>query len=97
MTTMERINELSAERSRLYRLVDGDRRGDSAVRNRTQEIGREIDALWAERRQERAGQPEGIDLIIDRAYQRIYGPDYDNVVAPQGVDAIQDLKTGVAA
>ena len=97
MTTMQRINELSAERSQLYRLADRYRRNDTAVRNRTQEIDHEIDALWAERRRERAGRHEGIDLYIDRAYQRIYGRDYDNVVAPQGVDAIENEEAGVAA
>ena len=97
MTTMERIHELSAERSRLYRLVDGDRRRDATVRSRTQDLDREIDALWVERRRERAGQHEGIDLFVDRAYQRIYGPDYDDVVAPHRVDAIEEEKAGVAA
>lgn len=96
MTIMQRINRLSAERSRLYRLAD-ERRGDAAVRDRAQEISREIEALWGVRRQERAGQHEGIDGVVDRAYRRVYGPDYDDATTLSSVDRVEDEKAGVAA
>ncbi len=98
MTTIQRINQLSAERSQLYGLAARERRGDPTVRGRTEQIGREIEALWSERRRQRVGRPEGIDRLIDRAYERVYGQGYDDTVAQHRVDATdEDEAAGVAA
>ncbi len=77
-----RINQLSAERSDLYRQRGNGRRRDANVLRRIQEVGRKLDGLWDERRRERIGRLEGIDLIVDRAYAQAYGEDYDDAVAP---------------
>ncbi|MCH8901602.1 MAG: hypothetical protein IIC88_04820 [Chloroflexi bacterium] len=77
-----RINQLSAERAELYRQRDNGRRRDASVMRRIQEASRELDGLWDERRRERIGRLEGIDLLVDRAYARAYGEDYDDAVAP---------------
>ena len=77
-----RINQLSAERAELYRQRDNGRRRDAHVLRRIQEASRELDGLWDERRRERIGRLEGIDLLVDRAYARAYGEDYDDAVAP---------------
>lgn len=77
-----RINQLSAERSELYRQRGNGRRRDANVLRRIQEVGHELDGLWGERRRERIGRLEGIDLLVDRAYTRAYGEDYDDAVAP---------------
>lgn len=78
----ERMNQLSEERSELYRQRSNGRRGDANVLRRIREVGRELDGLWDERRRERVGRLEGIDLLVDRAYARAYGEDYDDAVAP---------------
>ena len=78
----KRINQLSAERSELYRQRDNGRRHDANVLRRIQEISGELDGLWDERRRERVGRLDGIDLLVDRVYARAYGEDYDDAVAP---------------
>ena len=78
----ERMNQLSEERSELYRQRGNGSRGDVNVLRRIREVGRELDGLWDERRRERIGRLEGIDLLVDRAYARAYGEDYDDAVAP---------------
>ena len=77
-----RINQLVVERAELYRQRDNGRRRDANVLLRIQEASRELDGLWGERRRERIGRLEGIDLLVDRAYTRAYGEDYDDAVAP---------------
>ena len=69
-TTLDRINELSAERARLFRQAGNGRRGDADVLRRIKEITEEIDRLWELRRAELAGRRQGIDLLVDSVYQR---------------------------
>lgn len=85
MTSLERISQLTQERSQLYRAQDGQRR-NPAFRSLIARISGELDALWNRRRTERAGQREGIDLLIERSYERAYGPGFDDAVAPAAVD-----------
>ncbi len=92
-----RINQLSAERSELYRQRGNGRRRDANTLQRIQEVGRELDGLWDERRRERIGRLEGIDLLVDRAYTRAYGEDYDDAVAPPRVAASEREAVTLAA
>ncbi len=96
-TTMERINEFSAQRSKLYRLALNGHLGDPNVRQRIDKLTRELEALWERRRQERAGRREGIDLLVDRVYEGLYGSDSDDAVAPPLVSATEDDAFTVAA
>lgn len=96
-TTIDRINQLSAERTRLYRLASSDHLGDQDIRRRIAEVTGELERLWNRRRQERAGRLEGIDLVVERAYQRVYGDDFDNAVAPPRVGRAEDEALTVAA
>lgn len=89
---MERINELSAERGRLYRLAGNGRRGDAEILRQIKAISDEIDRLWEQRRAERAGRREGIDLLVDRVYQRAYGKDYEEAVFPTPVAEPEDAR-----
>ncbi len=93
----ERMNQLSEERSELYRQRGNGRRGDANVLRRIREVGRELDGLWDERRRERIGRLEGIDLLVDRAYARAYGENYDDAVAPPRVAASEDAAAMLAA
>lgn len=95
--TMNRINQLSDERAKLYRAALNGRSGDPAIRQRILEMSRELDALWEQRRQERAGHREGIDLLIDRVYEQLYGARYDEAVAPIRVGSAEDETTTIAA
>jgi hypothetical protein len=96
-TTMDHINKLSAERSELYRLASNGHSGDTDIRQRIQDISSELDKLWQERRRELVGRREGIDGFVDRVYERLYGRDYDNAVAPVLVSADDDRGTRHAA
>lgn len=91
-TTIQRINELSAERGRLYRLAGDGRRGDVAVLRRIKELSQEIGRLWEQRRVERAGRIEGIDLLVDRSYQEAYGRGYEEAVFPTPVAEPEDAR-----
>jgi hypothetical protein len=91
-TTIERINELSAERGRLYGQAGNGRRGDVAVLQRIKELTDEIGRLWTERRMERAGHRDGIDLLVDRAYQDAYGRSYEETVFPTPVAEPDDVR-----
>ena len=95
--TLNRINRLSAERSMLYRLASNGHRGDMKVRQRIAELSRELDSLWERRRQERAGLREGVDLLVDRSYERVYGSDFDEAVAPLRSASSQDEEVTLAA
>lgn len=88
----ERMNQLSEERSELYRQRANGSRGDANVLRRIREVGSELDGLWDERRRERIGRLEGIDLLVDRAYTRAYGENYDDAVAPPR-DAASERET----
>ncbi|MEX0786311.1 MAG: hypothetical protein WD939_06720, partial [Dehalococcoidia bacterium] len=85
MTTIERINELTEERARLYRAATNGRRGDADVLQRIHEISQALDELWEQRRRERVGRLEGIDLLVEKAYERAYGPRYEESVRPSPV------------
>ena len=86
MTTIERIDQLSNERSRLYRVAIASRRGDVELKQRVADITGELDQLWDLRRRERVGQLDGIDLLVERSYARTYGEDFRDVVAPAAVE-----------
>ncbi len=86
MTTIERIGQLSNERTRLYQIALASRRGDAELKQRAAEITGELDQLWDLRRRERVGQLDGIDLLVERSYARIYGDDYRDAVAPPAVE-----------
>ena len=75
MSTLERINQLAAERARLFRAAGNGSRGDIAVMTKVAVIDGELARLWAQRREERAGRTDGIDRLIDRQYERLYGRD----------------------
>ncbi len=85
-TTIQRIDQLSNERSRLYRMALDSRRGDDEMKQHIKEITSELDWLWDLRRRERVGKLDGIDLLVDRSYAEIYGKDYRDVVAPAAVE-----------
>ena len=97
MTTIERINELTEERSRLYRLATNGRTGDTKVLQRIAEITRALDLLWEQRRHERVGRREGIDLLVDRVYQEIYGARYEDAIRPPAVGEPEDAPVPLAA
>ena len=86
MTTIERIDKLSNERSRLYRIALESRRGDVEIKQRVAKITGELDQLWDLRRRERVGRLDGIDLLVERSYAQIYGDDYRDAVAPAAVE-----------
>lgn len=83
--TIDRINQLSAERSELFRRASNGRRGDPVVRDRIAAIDAELATLWQQRRTERAGRREGIDLLVDRSYAQAYGRNYEDAIAPPAV------------
>jgi hypothetical protein len=86
--TMDRINQLSTERTKLF--VSAGRRSDPALLERIHQIEGELASLWEARRQERAGRRDGIDLFIDRAYEHTYGRGYEEVVSPTAVAEEKD-------
>ena len=83
--TIDRINQLSAERARLYREATNGHRGDPEVLVRLHVLDAEIERLWELRRRERAGRRDGIDLLVDRAYEQAYGRRYEDAVSPPKV------------
>ena len=86
MTTIERIDQLSNERSRLYQIAPAGRRRDAELKQRVAEITGELDQLWDLRRRERVGRLDGIDLLVERSYTQIYGDDYRDAVSPSAVE-----------
>ena len=94
--TLAQINELASERSRLYRLV-GTGGADADVGHRIFEIGSELETLWEHRRQEKAARRDGIDLLVDREYERIYGDGYDDAVRPVPVAEAEEETAAIAA
>jgi hypothetical protein len=73
---MDRINQLNAERAELFRQAGAGRSGDRTIMTRVHDIDSELQELWEERRRERIGRLEGIDLVVEQEYERVYGPDY---------------------
>lgn len=96
-STMERINQLSAERLELQGRASNGHRGDPVILGRIHEIDAELEQLWELRRAERAGRADGIDLLIDRYYQRIYGSKYDESLVPPAVAEAADERAAIAA
>lgn len=96
-TTLDRINQLSAERSKLFSFASNGHLGDPRVRQQIAQIGSELESLWSARRQERAGQREGIDLLVDRSYEQLYGRDYEDAVAPLRVGSEEENAVAIAA
>ena len=84
-TIQERINELSAEKIRLYAEASAGGHAREQALARIKAIEAEIQSLWEERRRERAGRREGIDLVMDKIYERTYGSDYEDAIAPAPV------------
>lgn len=91
--TLERINELTSERAELFRKAGVGRAGDRTIMTRVHGIDSELEELWELRRRERSGVLEGIDLVIEREYERIYGKDF----RPVPVAEPDDHKKRVAA
>ncbi len=85
-TTIDRIDQLSDQRSRLYRLALDSRRGDDELKQNIRDITAELDQLWDLRRRERVGKLDGIDLLVERSYVKAYGEDYRDAVAPAAVE-----------
>ena len=96
-TTIVSINKLSAERTKLYGLTSNGRSKDPAMRQRIGEMGRELELLWEQRRQERAGRREGIDLLIEHEYAALYGTGFEEAAVPLLVAATEDEPAVVAA
>lgn len=92
--TLERINQLSAERQHLY--VEAGT-GHTGRGNRIGDLTRELDTLWELRRRERVGQADGIDLLVERSYAQLYGEDFAEVVSPPSVADGEDKDVSLAA
>lgn len=97
MTTLERINQLTDERARLYRAGTNGRVGNPEASQRIAEISVTLEELWEQRRRERVGRLEGIDLLVDQAYERAYGPRYEESVRPAPVAEPEDERVLAAA
>ncbi len=94
--TLERINSLASERERLYQLA-GNGAANGSARGRIVEIGRELEGLWQSRRSQMAGHRHGIDLLVEREYERIYGSDYEDAISPPAVGEPEDELVTLAA
>ena len=93
--TMERINGLSAKRAELYRTaLNG---GGADVRRRIKDVTAELDELWDQRRLERVGRLEDIDLIVEQSYARVYGSNFQDAVAPPRVSEAEDEVVALVA
>jgi hypothetical protein len=95
--TIERINQLTAERLALYGQASNGRRGDPEVIRRIQEITVELQRLWDQRRQERAGRRDGIDALVDHAYRVAYGERYEEAISPLPVAEPKKTSAALAA
>ena len=93
--TMEHINGLSAKRAELYSIaLNG---GGARIRQRIKDVTAELDELWDRRRQERVGRLEGIDLLVERSYARVYGKSYQDAVSPPRVSEAEDEVVALVA
>jgi len=95
--TIERINQLAAERHELFRQATNGHRGDPVMLRRVREIVAELEQLWGERRVELAGHREAIDLLIDRAYEQAYGRGYEDIVTPPRVETVDEERRALIA
>ena len=95
--TIDRINDLSGKRSRLYSAAGSGRATKSGVLQRIGALTSELDELWELRRAERAGRREGVDLLIERSYQQLYGRNVDDVISPPSVADAEHQKVPLAA
>ena len=96
MTTIERIDHLSNERSQLYRSADSSRRAARGLKQRVANITAELDQLWERRRVERIGHLDGIDLLVEESYVSTYGDTYRDTVSPTPVEEEQEAMALVA-
>ncbi len=96
ITTIERIDKLSDERRRLYRIAGESKRAKGELKERVAQVTAELDQLWEIRRSERIGRPDGIDLLVERSYKQIYGDDYRDALAPVAVGDARDQVALVA-
>ena len=96
-TTLDRITQLTAERSKLFSFASNGHRGVPRVRLQIAQIGSELESLWNVRRQERAGRLEGIDLLVDREYERLYGRNYEDAISPLRVGSEEENAVAIAA
>jgi hypothetical protein len=95
--TIDRINQLTEERLALYRQASNGLRGNAEVRARIAAISAELERLWDQRRQERAGHRDGIDLFVDAVYRSTYGRDYEESIAPSTVGEPEDNRRLIKA
>lgn len=95
--TINRINLLASERTRLYQRAGGGGRTDARSVARIQQVSRELETLWDQRRRERTGRLEGVDLIVHRAYEQAYGRRYEDAISPPTVAESEDDAVEVAA
>lgn len=93
--TMERINSLSAKRAELYRTALSG--GGADIRQRIKGLTAELEELWDRRREERVGRLEGIDLLVERSYARVYGSNFQDAVAPPSVSEAEDEVVALVA
>ena len=95
--TIERINQLTAERLALYGQASSGQRGDPEGRARIAGISAELERLWDLRRQERAGRRDGIDALVDQVYRSTYGGDYEEAISPLPVSEPKKTSAPLAA
>ena len=88
--TMNRINRLPEKRVELYKRASLGRKSGAAVREQIREISAELEQLWNLRRKERVGLLDGIDLLVERSYAKIYGTRFEDVVAPPTVSEAEN-------
>lgn len=96
-STIERINALTEERLALYRQASDGKRGDPEVRGRIAAISGELERLWEARRHERAVERDPIDRLVDAAYARTYGRNYEEAITPSPVAEPEDERLVKAA
>jgi len=96
LTTIERIDRLSNKRSQLYRSADSSRRAARDLKQRVANITAELEQLWEQRRLERIGHLDGIDLLVEESYVSTYGDNYRDAVSPTPVEEEQEATALVA-
>ena len=96
--TIDRINRLTNERARLYSVAMGGRPKKQNVHERISVLTSELDSLWEQRRIERVGHSEGIDLLVEQSYKQVYGSNVNDVVAPPSLaEAVDEVVVTLAA
>lgn len=90
ISTMSRINRLTAKRAKLYSRASSGRKSGATLREQIRRISAELEQLWDLRRTERVGHLDGIDLLVERSYTKIYGSRYADAVAPPTVSEAEN-------